>query len=43
MTIHHVRDGKLKKYERVAAQKEKKIDNYQNFSFNIMSIIIISN
>ena len=28
MTIHHVRDGKLKKYERVAAQKEKKIEDF---------------
>jgi len=28
MAIHHVKDGKLKKYEKIAAQKEKKIEDF---------------
>ena len=28
MAIHHVKDGKLTKYEKIAAQKEKKIEDF---------------
>ena len=28
MVIHHVKDGKLKKYQKVSAQKEKKIEDF---------------